>query len=71
METPKKVEAVPVSAYSIVKDGFLPGYVPAFRVITVTVDSKGKAVVSPSAQKYVIAEAQAIVDDKIREGCGL
>ena len=59
------------TAYSIVKDGFLPGYIPGFRVVCVMVDRAGKARVEASSQKYVLGEAQAIVEEKLREGLGL
>lgn len=60
-----------VTSFTIVKDGFLPGFLPAFRVVTVTVDGSGRANVEASKQKYVIQEAQSIVDDKLRETLGI
>lgn len=70
LATPKVIPAT-VTAYTIVKDGFLPGFLPAYRVVCVKVDSNGKASVEASQQKYVIGEAQAILDDRIRENLSL
>jgi hypothetical protein len=76
MATPE-VKAKPTipettTTYGLMKDGFMPmGWIPAFRVLTVKTDGKGKANVEASSHKYVLAEAQAIVEDKLKESIGL
>lgn len=58
--------AKPIVAFTIERDGFLPGQLPAYRVLTVKVEGT-KAKVEYSMQKYLLGEALALVEDKARE----
>lgn len=59
-----------VKTFGIERDGLLPGSLPAYRVLTVTVKGK-ETKVERSKQQYILAEALAIVEDEVKFGVGL